>query len=138
MPSETLLSRSVSAFIFRKVEDQGRSTRHGALASAVAVGAALIAAVVVGGLVRWSSSAAHQDSNDDPRFRFQGHVARVVEAIAGDRPGRITFEVDSRHYDLRATAIDGGQVAAGTEVVIEHIADDLATVDLWSRIEDRL
>jgi hypothetical protein len=104
----------------------------------LAAGAAVLAVVVVRAVVRWSSSSTEPDPSTDPRFRFQGHVARVVEMIGPDRPGRIVFQADSRQYQLRATSLDGASVAAGVEVVIERIDDDLATVEPWSRVEERL
>jgi hypothetical protein len=103
-----------------------------------AIGAAAIAMLIVRLLVRWSASAAGPDPEDDPRFRFQGHVARVVEAIAPERPGRIVFQTVSGQLDLRATALDGATVALGAEVVIERIDDDVAIVEPWARVEERL
>jgi peptidoglycan/LPS O-acetylase OafA/YrhL len=78
------------------------------------------------------------DPEDDPRFRFQGHVARVSEAITTDRPGRVVFEVDGHRFDLIARSVDNAPVVANTEVVIEQIDGDVATVELWSVVEQRL
>ncbi len=62
----------------------------------------------------------------------------VSEAIQPDRPGRVVFQVDERQYDLRAQSLDRAPVAANTEVVIEEIDGDMATVELWASVEQRL
>jgi hypothetical protein len=103
-----------------------------------AVGAALVAVLTTRLVVRWSASTVGSDPENDPRFRFQGHVARVVEAIGPEQSGRIVFQTVSGQMDLRATALDGAQVAIGAEVVIERIDDDVATVEPWARVEERL
>lgn len=78
------------------------------------------------------------DPEDDPRYRFQGHVARVIEPILAHQPGRIAFEIDGSRYELRAQSVDRMPVVVNTEVVIEQIDDDLATVELWATVEQRL
>jgi hypothetical protein len=83
-------------------------------------------------------AAPSDDPEDDPRYRFQGHIARVTEPILVDRPGRVVFEIDGSRYELRARSVNRAPVAADTEVVIEQIDDDLATVELWAAVEERL
>ncbi len=78
------------------------------------------------------------DPEDDPRYRYQGHVAQLTQAITREHPGRLVFEADGRRFDLAAQSIDGLPVAKDVEVVIERIDDDLATVELWTTVEQRL
>lgn len=104
----------------------------------VAIGVALLAALAARWLVRAAFAVPSTDPEDDPRYRFQGHVARLTEAVEPARPGRVVFEIDGHRFDLRAQSIDGGSLPADTEVVIERIDDDLATVERWSIVEERL
>lgn len=96
------------------------------------------AALVAAWLILRVFSAPSADPEDDPRYRFQGQVARVSEAIGADRFGRITFEVDGRRFDLKARAVDNGPVPVGTEVVIEQIDGEVATIEPWAAVEQRL
>lgn len=117
----------------------GRSPALGAgVRTAIVLGAALGAAVAARWLVRVAFAAPSADPEDDPRYRYQGHVARMTQAITTDARGRVVFEIDGQHFDLAAQSIDGATIAAGTEVVIERIDDDLATVERWAVVEERL
>ena len=106
---------------------------------------AVIAAVVVGalamGLFRWlvikSASAAAREVEDE-RYALQGHVARVVSSIAAGSEGLISFEAAGERRVLRARSLDDGAVDEGTEVVIERIEGDLAFVEPWVHVEQRL
>lgn len=104
----------------------------------IVVGTAVASAILARILVRMAFAAPSNDPEDDPRYRYQGHVARITRAISADRPGQVSFEIDGRHFDLAAQSIDGNPIATGTEVVIERIDDDLATVELWAIVEERL
>jgi len=97
--------------------------------------------------VRRSASVPSTDPEDDPRYRFQGHVARVTVPIADGGEGRIAFDFDGKRYDFRArwspAAEPGlaGQKAIGNrgaEVVIEIVEGDLAFVEPWALVEERL
>src|ERR1044071_3512493 len=78
--------------------------------AAWAVGAISLAAaiaVVLWRLVRLSAIAPSTDPEDDPRFKFQGHIARVTQEIgtgagAAVRDGRVAFEFDGRREEFRA------------------------------------
>ena len=108
----------------------------GSAGIAVAVGA--LAAVFVRWIVVRAFAKPSSDPEDDPQYRFQGHVARVTEPIERAGPGRIVFEAGGYRYDLRARSVDGSSVPANTEVVIERIDEDLAMVELWASVEQRL
>jgi hypothetical protein len=111
--------------------------------------AGTVAAAGAWWLVKRSSSIPSSDPEDDPRFRFQGHVARVIQSIgdASGEPGRIAFDFDGKQYELRARwstsgewrVDDSGKAgAAGTEVVIEIVEGDMAYVEPWAVVEERL
>src|SRR5438477_9047980 len=104
--------------------------------------------------VRRSAATPSTDPDDDPRYRFQGHVARVTEAIESridGAAGRIAFSFDGKRYEFRARWTPGDwqqesqteaqRQALGSkesEVVIERVEDDLAYVEPWVVVEERL
>jgi murein DD-endopeptidase MepM/ murein hydrolase activator NlpD len=114
----------------------------------------ILSAAALAGLGAWmlvakSAAIPSTDPEDDPRYRFQGHVARVVKPITGvvaDAPGRITFQFDGRTYEFGArwapeADLGGGQLASApvdSEVVIEFIDGDMAFVEPWVVVEKRL
>jgi hypothetical protein len=111
-------------------------------------------AVVVGGgvagaagwwFVKRSAALPSSDPEDDPRYRFQGHVARVTAAIGASHAGRIAFDFDGKRYDLRAewspeaVGFERGSFGGvGDEVVIERIEGEVAYVEPWTVVEQRL
>jgi membrane protein implicated in regulation of membrane protease activity len=106
-----------------------------------ALGALLIGAAVAA-LTRWlvvkSAAMPVEHDVDDERYVLQGHVARVVSSIVAGREGQISFDIGSEQRVLRARSLDDGAVEAGTEVVIERIEGDLAYVEPWLQVEQRL
>lgn len=110
----------------------------GALVASLAVGAA------TAGFVRWlvakSESMPVEHDVDDERYVLQGHVARVVSSIASGsgQEGRISFDYGDERRTLRARSLDEVAVDEGTEVVIERIEGDLAYVEPWLQVEQRL
>ncbi len=105
---------------------------------AVVLAAGLAAALLAAWIVLRIFATPSTDPEDDPRFRFQGQVATITEAIRADHPGRVVFRIDEQQYDLRARSVDGAPMATNTEVVIEQIDGDVATVELWASVERRL
>jgi len=113
---------------------------------ATAVTAGVVAAFLAWWVVRRSELVPSTDPEDDPEFRFQGQVARVVEPIQlanGQMiSGRIAFEFDGRRYEFRARWTPGDWAPAlgrtDSEVVIERIDGDVAYVEPWVAIEERL
>lgn len=117
--------------------------------AAIILGASALAAVGAWMLVVKSAAIPSTDPEDDPRYRFQGHVARVVKPIpsdSGKAPGRITFQFDGRTYEFGAqwspeAEAGGGQLAGApvdSEVVIEFIDGETAFVEPWVVVEKRL
>lgn len=112
----------------------------GTVATRVSISAALagLAAFVTAWLVRdwWKVTPEHE--TDDERFLLQGHVARVTKPIGADVEGEVAFEVGTAHHVLRARGLDATALAAGSEVVIERIEDEIAYVEAWAEVEKRL
>jgi membrane protein implicated in regulation of membrane protease activity len=109
-------------------------------------GAALVTALLIGTaaglLTRWvvakSASMTVEHDVDDERYVLQGHVARVVSTINAGSEGRISFDIGAEQRTLRARSLDDTLVDAGTEVIIERIEGDLAYVEPWLQVEQRL
>ena len=78
------------------------------------------------------------------RLRGPGRVGEVdgeVDGLgdAGDGvDGEVAFDIEGDHRVLRARSFDDGALAAGTEVVIERIENDVAYVEAWMEVEKRL
>jgi membrane protein implicated in regulation of membrane protease activity len=118
------------------------------------VTASMVATVLLSGvaagvgawwLVQRSAAAPSSDPEDDPRYRFQGHVARVIEAIGADstKAGRVQFEFDGKRLDFLArwspeSVLGTGSGQPGSEVVIERVEGDVAYVEPWTAVEKRL
>ena len=113
--------------------------------------AGVLAATGAWWIVTRSAAVPSSDPEDDPRYRYQGHVARVVEAIGnpGEGDGRITFEFDGNTIDFRArwsssdewtpSPTEGAASGQpGAEVVIEVVQGDVAFVEPWRVVEERL
>lgn len=116
--------------------------RYSTLAPLPSIGiAALVGAVGAVGAVtlvaRWALGGAPLDT-EDPRYVLQGHLARVTAPIEGERGGEIAYVVDGARHVVRARSLDGGTVPLDAEVVIERIEDDLAFVERWAVVEERL
>ena len=113
-----------------------------ALSAAGALVASLAIGLVTAGLVRWlvakSAAMPVEHDVDDERYVLQGHVARVVTSIAAGHEGRISFDYGTERRTLRARSLDDVAVDEGTEVVIERIEGDLAYVEPWLQVEQRL
>ena len=107
----------------------------GALIAAVAVG--LVAMALFRWMVVKSATAAVADVEDE-RYVLQGHVAVVVSPIAAGSEGQISFDDSAGPRVLRARSLDDAAVGEGTEVVIERIEGDLAFVEPWVQVEQRL
>ena len=116
------------------------------LSRVISAGSAFLAAVAIGiaagALTRWlvrkSASMTVEHDIDDERYVLQGHVAKVVSSISAGNEGRITFDVGTERRTLRARSLDDASVDEGTEVIIERIEGDLAYVEPWLQVEQRL
>ena len=129
---------------------------YGRSVSAGGVTASWVATVVLIGLaagfgawwlVKRSADSPSSDPEDDPRYRFQGHVARVIRAIGAeaDNSGLITFSFDGKRFEFEArwSSSEPGWESdrlgvVESEVVIERIEGDVAYVEPWTVVEERL
>jgi hypothetical protein len=114
--------------------------------AAIVLASALAAGAGAAWLVRRSAAIPSTDPEDDPRFRFQGHVAKITQAIGDGRDGRVAFEFDGERLEFRARWSPAAELpesreamsAVGAEVVIETVDGDLAFVEPWVLVEERL
>jgi membrane protein implicated in regulation of membrane protease activity len=103
-----------------------------------AVGVGAIAAFGASRLIAAWWTVVPEHDIDDERYVLQGSLGRVVAAIAGDAPGKVSLESSGHKEVLPARAIDDQAMAVGTEVVIERIEDGVAYVEDWAAVEKRL
>lgn len=131
------------AFLYARANSGSRVT-VGAMAVVVLAGA--VVGTGAWWLVKRSAAVPSSDPEDDPRYRFQGHVARVIEPIQTGAElggGRIVFDFDGKRHELRAawaTAGEGERDSGrrDSEVVIERVEEDVAYVEPWAAVEQRL
>jgi hypothetical protein len=117
-------------------------TRRGTVSPAAGAGIAALLGLVWAALVtRLAVATARlqpEHDPDDPRYVLQGHVALVSTPIPSDGEGTITFLEAGAQRTVRARTIDGSAIAEGEEVCIERLEDDVAFVELWALVEQRL
>lgn len=97
----------------------------------------LTAAVAVWGITRSARVVPAFDAID-PRYALQGQLAHVVRPIGAGDEGEIEFEVDSTRRVVRARSVGEESVGVGADVVIDRIEDDIAYVEPWHQVEQRL
>ena len=103
----------------------------------VAAGMAVAAAGLV--LRLWAlSPSAPADPEDDPRYVLQGLPAKVSRTVPAGAMGEVSFRLDGTPQVLPARAIDGTELPAGTEVVLDRIVEGTAWVETWTQVEARL
>jgi hypothetical protein len=115
-----------------------RGTVSGAAGVAVATLLGLAWAVFVTRVAVATARMQPEHDPDDPRYVLQGHVAVVSAPIPSDGEGAIIISDDGAERTLRARTIDGSAVAEGQEVCIERVEDEVAFVELWAIVEQRL
>lgn len=115
-----------------------RGTVSPGLGITIAALLGLVWAVLVTRLAVATARVQPEHDPDDPRFALQGHVAIVASAIPPDGEGTITFAEAGAQRTTRARTIDGSAIAEGEEVCIERLEDDVAFVELWAIVEQRL
>lgn len=107
-----------------------------------AVGAALVCGAIAAAVAAWivtrSARVMPQFDAVDPRYVLQGQLAHVVRPISAAEEGEIEFEVDSARRVVRARSVGDESVGVGADVVIDRIEDDIAYVEPWHRVEQRL
>ena len=103
--------------------------------------------LLAGGAAWWatkrSAALPFDDPEDDPRYKFQGHVARVTQAFTNG-VGRIAFSYEGTRIELGAVwSPESGSDVSGAgrlddEVVIERVDGETAYVEPWAAVEQRL
>jgi hypothetical protein len=124
--------------------------RNGAAVTAASLTVVVLLSLLAGGAAWWTvkqsvvSAMRSPDPDEDPRYRFQGHVARVVSAIRDmQSSGRVALVIDGRTLEFTARWLDGTTAspqdgAVEREVVIERVDGDVAFVEPWALVESRL
>jgi membrane-bound ClpP family serine protease len=88
-------------------------------------------------MAKWAFKGPIHDPHEEIE-ELQGTVAVVVKDIRPDELGEIVYTFRDRETRARARSIEGASIPSGTEVVIEKITDDIADVELWSTVEQRI
>lgn len=104
------------------------------LVLAIIAGALAVAGMVTL-LATWALRGTTAASED---HEIQGQVAIVTRDIRSGSPGEIRYEAFGKQVWVAAQAISGNQLPAGSEVVIDRIENDVAMVEEWSIVEQRL
>jgi hypothetical protein len=115
-----------------------RETVSPAVGAAIAALLGLVWALIVTRIAVATARLRPEHDPDDPRYLLQGHVALVAAAIPAEGEGAITIVDEGASRRVRARTIDGSAVAEGEEVCIERIEDEVAFVELWATVEQRL
>jgi hypothetical protein len=117
-------------------------SRYGTLSAGAGAGLAallgLVWAAVVTRIAVATARVQPEHDPDDPRYALQGHVALVSAAIPSEGEGSITFTDGDTERTVRARSIDDSAIAEGEEVCIERLDGDVAYVELWAIVEQRL
>lgn len=88
-------------------------------------------------MARWAMRGQLNDPHEELE-ELQGTVATVTKAITPTEPGEIAYSFRGSPATAHARSLSGDAVPAGTDVVIDRIADGIADVELWSVVEQRL
>lgn len=75
-------------------------------------------------MTRWILPAARR-SPEDPRYALQGVPGTIVADVGALGTGMVAYSANGRTVSLRARSVDGLPLAAGSEVVIDRIEEDL-------------
>jgi membrane protein implicated in regulation of membrane protease activity len=88
-------------------------------------------------IARWAIPGARADQ-PDARYLLQGTIGRITLDVPEGGEGAMRYELEERSYELPSRTIDGGALAAGSEVVIDRVEDGIAFVESWAVVEQRL
>ncbi|MEO8560463.1 MAG: hypothetical protein ABI601_00210 [bacterium] len=117
-------------------------TRYGTMSTGSGMGVALLLGLVWAAVVtRLAVATARlqpEHDPEDPRYALQGHLAFVSAAIPSAGEGTITFSDAGAERTVRARAIDESAIAEGEEVCIDRLDEEVAYVEPWAIVEQRL
>jgi hypothetical protein len=88
-------------------------------------------------IARWAIPGARAEHVDE-RYLLQGTLARITQDVPFGGEGALRYVLDDQTCELAARDIDGGAIAAGTDVVIDRVEHGVAFVESWVRVEQRL
>jgi hypothetical protein len=103
--------------------------------------AAAVGFLATGGMIlllaRWAlrGEAGHSTAQED---EIQGQLAIVSAEIGAAKPGEIYYEHLGRRVTIAALGLSDNVLPVGAEVVIDRIENDVALVEEWSVVEQRL
>ena len=120
-----------AGYLFLTRSSIGRWT---VLLIALAIGAAAFFGMTVL-MAKWA--LRHPTTHDEDE-EINGQVATVSKDITAGQPGEITYFAWDKKHVLPARSVDGTEIPADTEVVIDVVEDGVASVELWSVVEQRL
>jgi len=103
-----------------------------------AIGLVTAAAATAGMIVLMSKWALPYFGIESFDELIQGQLARVTRPISTVGTGQISFDVDGVHHTFAAKSINGEEIPADTEVVIDTVENGIARVEPWSEVEARL
>ncbi|HEX6574590.1 MAG TPA: hypothetical protein VF042_06420 [Gemmatimonadaceae bacterium] len=98
------------------------------------IGAAAFAGMTVL-MAKWALRSPAPPHDDDD---INGQVATVSRTILPGIDGEITWNAWGQRHVMTARSVNDSEITAGTEVVIDVVEDDVARVELWSVVEQRL
>lgn len=104
------------------------------LAIALAIGVAAFFGMTVL-MAKWALRNPVPYAEDE---EINGQIAMVSKDISADQSGEITYFAWDRKHVLPARSVDGSEIPADTEVVIDVVEGGVARVELWSIVEQRL
>lgn len=99
------------------------------------IAGSLAVAGIVTLLATWALRGSTATSDD---HEVQGQLAVVTRDIRSGSPGEIRYEAFGKQVRVAAQTISGNQLPAGSEVVIDRIENEVAMVEEWSIVEQRL
>ena len=105
----------------------------------LAISAATAAAAVTGMILlmaKWAlrgSPGVLAEEHD-----IHGQIATVSRTMTPDETGEITYFAWDAQHVLPARSLDGSIIPEGAEVVIDVVDAGVASVELWSVVEQRL
>jgi hypothetical protein len=88
-------------------------------------------------MAKWALHGSLNDPHEEIE-ELQGTVATVTRAMSPTELGEISYSFRGSPTVIAARSIAGETVVAGTEVVIDKIENNVADVELWSVVEQRL
>lgn len=78
------------------------------------------------------------DDSHDEAEEFQGQLAVVVNPIGPMTAGSIRYERNGKTHEVTARNLSEGHLPRGADVVIDRFEADVAIVEDWAAVEQRL